>query len=249
MSLLLDCVLLIEAVVAKANDVLLSVSAFSSSVLTNTALRLCQVDEASLRDVCSEFGHLETVAINADSETAVVQYSTREQAMQAKIGLDKSPVVCGVSITVDFVSKQKASNFVAKQQQQQQQQQVDGSTTQSGTQDQWSGETRPATSGSSGGGGGLANGRSHWDGMSLGQFSQSHSTTAATSSSGPPGSGEAATTPWSNSGFLPGLTSPWSSQPHTESALFPSSTSTKQETAGTMSSSLSLSTYLPNGLF
>ena len=202
--------------------------------------------------MCSEFGHLETVAISTNTEMAIVQYSTKEQAMQAKSGLDKSPVVCGVSITVDFISEQRASNFVLKQQQAV----VEDGTTQSVvSESQWLSqpEALPTPSAALGGSGStLANG-SHWEGMGLvGQFSQSCETpTTANCNSQNSGSKTDPTVLWSNSGFLPGLTSPWSNHPQTESALFPSSSSSsssKQETAA-MSSSPSLSTYLPNGLF
>ena len=166
--------------------------------------------------------------------------------MQAKSGLDKSPIVCGVTISVDFISEHKASVFMT-----QPQQQVDGAAQQT-LQDQWLSQTEPGPPGSSSTSSGLANG-SHWDSMGLvGQFSQTTAPTTATTTSSHISSGGAEAGPtntlWSNSGFLSGLASPWSSTPRTESALFPSSSGSKQEPA-TMSSSPSLSTYLPNGLF
>ena len=164
---------------------------------------------------------------------AVVQYSTKEKAVEAKIGLEKSPIICGVTVIVNFVSEQRASHFVI--QLQQQQQQADGPTS---LHDQWLSRAEH----SSASGGGLANG-SRWD--SLGRFPQPH-TASSSSTNDRETSGDPAPTMWSNSGFLSGLTSPWSNQPQTESALFPPSS--KQEPA-TMSSSPSLSTYLPNGLF
>lgn len=164
--------------------------------------------------------------------------------MQAKSGLDKSPIVCGVTISVDFISEHKASAFMT-----QPQQKVDGAA-QPTLQDQWLSQTEPGPPGSTSSSG-LANG-SHWDSMGLvGQFSQTTAPTTATTSSHISSCGGEAgptNTLWSNSGFLSGLASPWSSTPRTESALFPSSSGSKQEPA-TMSSSPSLSTYLPNGLF
>ena len=202
--------------------------------------------------MCSEFGHIESLAIVPNSETAIVQYSSKEQAVLAKSGLDKSPIVCGVTVSVDFISEQKASVFITGQQQQQQH--VDGGE-QPAVREQWLSKSEPGQS-EGPASGQLADG-SHWDNMGMvGRFSQTNTPPTNTTSSSmgrDRGGGEGSeppNTPWSNSGFLPGLTSPWSSTPATESGLFPSSSSSssKQEPA-TMSSSPSLSTYLPNGLF
>lgn len=191
-----------------------------------------QVDEASLRDVCSEFGLVESVSLHPDTETAIVQFSSKDQAMQAKAGLDKSPVICGVSVAVDFMSNDKVSNLII----QQQQQRASGQGTMQHSK--WPTQNNPAPQPRNSG---LVNG-SHWD--SIGQApansngSNSDDTTIAT------------TTLWSGNSFLSGISSPWSNQPPaTESAQFPSSTGIGKHEPPVISSSPSLSTYLPNGLF
>lgn len=199
-----------------------------------------QVDKASLRDVCSEFGILKTVVLIPGTERAFVQYANKDQAMQAKIGLDKSPVICGVSVAVDFVPEEKVSGLVhAQQQQQSQMSGVNGPRHQkSSSHDNWSNPS-PLSPGS-----GSLHNSSHWD--NLGKFP--HPPANMSDEVG----GDKDTTAnalWSNSTFLHGLSSPWSTQPQPDSALFPSTTTTgKQEPPG-MSSSPSLSNYLPNGLF
>ena len=200
-----------------------------------------QVDEASLRDVCSEFGKLESVAFNPETETAIVQYASKEQAMQAKSGLDKSPVICGVTVAVDFVSDERvSSSFI--QQQQQLHQNVLGSHS-SAAHNKWPAQSnaKPPPAGNSG----LVNG-SHWHSGNLGHSAQTQATTGSNSDGDSDKSSAIAASLWSGNSFLPGLSSPWSSQPQPESALFPSGS--KPEPA-TMSTSPSLTTYLPNGLF
>lgn len=193
-----------------------------------------QVDEASLRDVCSEFGLVESVSLHPDTETAVVQFSSKDQAMQAKAGLDKSPVICGVSVAVDFMSDDQVSNLIIQQQQR--------ASGQGNMQhSKWPTQNNPAPQP---GNSGLVNG-SHWD--SIGQprtnsngsnSDRSVDTTIAT------------TTLWSGNSFLSGISSPWSNRPPaTENAPFPSSTGIGKHEPPTISSSPSLSTYLPNGLF
>ena len=295
------------------------------SPLPHTAGR--QVDEASLRDVCNEFGMLQSVALSRASETAVVQYPSKEQAMQAKTGLDKSPVICGVNVMVDFASETEVSSFLAsrtqhqlqqqhqhqqqqlqqqqqqqhhqqlqqqqqhqqlqqqqqqqqqlqqqqqqqhhqqlqqqqqhqqlqQQQQQQQQQQFAGSrkpTQQplnSSSHDKWFSHNktanpnpRPTAMGSA-----LVNG-SHWDSTDLSHAAQTHP--GISSGGGSTGSGKNASSAlWSGgSALLPGLSSPWNSRPPADSGLYPSSTRANELEPPTLSSSPSLSTYLPNGLF
>lgn len=177
------------------------------------------------------------------SETAIVQYATKEQAMQAKSGLDKSPVICGVSVAVDFASDERVSDFLVEQQQQHHRQQSNSSLQQS-SQDKWLSSGNPPNA--------VENSGPNWDNMNLGQFPQTHTTTNSISSSSRSSETESTTTNtlWTDSTFLPGLSSPWSSQPQGELALFPTSgrEAGKPEPAK-MSSSSSLSTYLPNGLF
>lgn len=203
-----------------------------------------QVDEASLRDVCSEFGMLESVVFSRETETAVVQYTSKEQAMQAKSGLDKSPVICGVTVVVDFVSEEKVASLFIHQQQHSHQK-MSGSRS-SAAHDKWLAQSsaNPPPAGNSG----LVNG-SHWDSRNLGHSAQTQTSTGSNNDGDSDKSNAAAATLWSGNTFLPGLSSPWSSQPQPESALFPSGTRAGKQEPANMSNSPSLNTYLPNGLF
>ena len=182
--------------------------------------------------MCSEFGILESVVFSPSIETALVQYSSKEQAMQAKTGLDKSPVICGVSVAVDFVSEDKVSNFLL---QLQQHQRAGGRSSaqksRNSSHDKWI-TAQPGNSG-------LVS-SSRWDSMKLAQ----PRTNTSSNSDGGSSKSAAAAALWSGNAFLPGLSSPWSSQP--PPAEFASSD--KQEPPA-MSNNPSLSTYLPNGLF
>lgn len=159
--------------------------------------------------------------------------------MQAKSGLDKSPIVCGVAVTVDFVSEEKAMKIISQHRQ----------TPDTLLQDRWL--SSPAQSGQTPQTPSRMTNGSQWDSHDLGlqtpgQTLPSSSASSANSAGHHTDTDPAPPTLWSNSGFLPGLTSPWSRQPQTESSLFPSSNN-RQELAA-MSSSPSFSTYLPNGL-
>ena len=70
-----------------------------------------QVDEPSLKDVCSEYGSLQTCLINPASECALVHYNDQEEAIQAKTGLDKHPSICGINVMADFAAEADISYF------------------------------------------------------------------------------------------------------------------------------------------
>ena len=177
--------------------------------------------------MCSEFGILETVTLSRDSETAFVQYANKEHAIQAKSGLDKSPVICGVTIVVDFVSEEKVSSFFF---QQSHQKQMAGSLS-SVRHDKWS-TANPQPAGNSGGHiGANRNLKRHSAQTHDNPRNNTNETNAGVL--------------WSGNAFLPGLTSPWGSQTQVEPAL----TRADKQDPPTVSSSPSLSTYLPNGLF
>lgn len=202
------------------------------STLPTTTLICMQVDEASLRDVCSEFGMVQSVAINPSTESAIVKYTTKEDAMQAKSGLDKSPVICDVNVCVDFATTEDMSDFYS-------QTQLAGSVSsgpaQSTSQEKWFGSDKTNLPGPTT----LMNG-SRWDGVDLGH----HARTEAGGSETP------SAALWSNNAFLPGLSSPWANHRSPSSNAYPlGTTGDKSEEHPPMSSSPSLSTYLPNGLF
>lgn len=64
-----------------------------------------QVDNASLKEVCSEYGRVLRCMVDIHSETALVQYNSVDEAMQAKAGLDKNPTICDVTVVPDFASR------------------------------------------------------------------------------------------------------------------------------------------------
>ena len=198
-----------------------------------TTTKICmQVDEASLRDVCSEFGRVQSITINPSTESAIVKYTTKEDAMQAKSGLDKSPVICDVSVCVDFATTEDVSDFYS-------QTQLAGSISsgpaQTTPQEKWfsSDKTNPPGTTT------LMNG-SRWDRVDLGHRAQTEAGGSETPSAAL----------WSNNAFLPGLSSPWANHRSPSSNAYPLGTAgDKSEEHPPMSSSPSLSTYLPNGLF
>lgn len=152
--------------------------------------------------------------------------------MQAKAGLDKSPVICGVSVAVDFMSDDQVSNLIIQQQQQR---------TSGQGNSKWPTQNNPAPQPVNSG---LVNG-SHWD-----SIGQAHANSNSSNSDVSVDTTIATTALWSGNSFLSGISSPWSNHPpSTESAPFPSSTGIGKHDPPTISSSPSLSTYLPNGLF
>lgn len=178
---------------------------------------------------------VESVSLNPDAETAIVQFSSKDQAMQAKAGLDKSPVICGISVAVDFMSEDKVSNFII----QQHQKRASGQGTMQHTK--WPTQNNPTPQPVNSG---LVNG-SHWD-----SIGQTHTNSNSSNSDGSDDTTVASTTLWSGNTFLSGISSPWSNHPPaTESTLFPSSTGMGKQEHPAISTSPSLSTYLPNGLF
>ena len=76
---------------------------------------ILQVDEPSLRDVCSEYGALQTCLINLASECALICYSSKEEAIQAKTGLDKNPSICGINVVADFAAETDLGYFYEKE--------------------------------------------------------------------------------------------------------------------------------------
>ena len=61
--------------------------------------------------MCSEFGAIQTCIINPVMESALIHYSTCDEAIQAKSGLDKNPTICGVNITSDFATNADIGTF------------------------------------------------------------------------------------------------------------------------------------------
>ena len=66
---------------------------------------LFQIDRASLRDVCSEYGVVRACHAHYPSEVALVCFSSIEEAVQAKTGLDKNPSISGVQVSAEFASE------------------------------------------------------------------------------------------------------------------------------------------------
>lgn len=74
---------------------------------------LClQIDESSLRDVCSECGVIQSCVINSALESALIHYNSSDEAILAKTGLDKNPTICGVDVTSDFASESDIAIFL-----------------------------------------------------------------------------------------------------------------------------------------
>lgn len=64
-----------------------------------------QIDTASLRDVCCEYGTVRVCHTLHQSELALICFSSMDEAIQAKAGLDKNPSISGVPISAHFASE------------------------------------------------------------------------------------------------------------------------------------------------
>lgn len=220
-----------------------------------------QIDEPSLRDVCSEYGQIQSIHHSVASELAVIQYASEDVAIQAKLGLDKNPTICDVIVSVDFASSSDVAIFLEATENSAQEMAsapVGSSHSEpaSTPQSAWlskhinttSDNTLPSTSEQSG------------DSTSFsGDFNPVHhpgyppQKSAAT---GPPLAAHDGGTPaqdahWMEGGFLSGLSSPWHSgfEPGRPT---PPPTNTSEGghllRHAAVSANPTLSTYLPNGL-
>ena len=195
-----------------------------------------QVDETSLREVCNEFGRVHSLSISPSSDLALVSYSSREEAMQAKSGLDKSPVICGTSVCVDFALPEDFSNFHSQTPLPGRGHSLSAAGTAVRTQEKWPNSDKAHTPGVAPT---LKNG-SRWEG----DVDLPHCTPRSEADR------DTSATLWSNNAFLSGLSSPWANHHTASSSSYPPSTSRdKPEENHTLSSSPPLATYLPNGLF
>lgn len=64
-----------------------------------------QIDTASLRDVCCEYGTVRVCHTHYQSELALICFSSVDEAINAKAGLDKNPSISGVSVSAYFASE------------------------------------------------------------------------------------------------------------------------------------------------
>ncbi len=183
-----------------------------------------QVDEASIRDVCSEYGIIHSCLMDMATESALVHYGSQEEAALAKAGLDKNPAISGVSVAIDFATEAEVLKFYE-------------------IMDPKSGEGRVCAPKEE---------TPEWYNEPVGMESNNSPSMPHKWGEDPgltftakPNETADLPTPtgtslWSNNGFLPGLASPW----HTN---FTSGRDKDDHAVpGTGST---LSTFLPNGLF
>ena len=188
--------------------------------------------------MCSEFGRVHSLSISPSSDVALVSYSSREEATQAKSGLDKSPVICGINVCVDFALPEDLSNFHSQTTLPGRGHSLSAAGTAPRAQEKWSNSNKAHTSGAAPA---LKNG-SRWEGA----VDLSHCTPRSEIEAGR----DASAALWSNNAFLSGLSSPWGNHHTASSSTYPPSTSgDKPKENHTLSSSPPLATYLPNGLF
>ena len=165
---------------------------------------------------------VQSCVISPALESALIRYNTKEEAMQAKIGLDKNPTICGVSVAVDFATELDIDGFFDKL-----------SVSKNGVGDSMSNTLEEATP--------------EWFTKPIGADTDDSAkeepaqwddpgvtfttSTAHTRDAGTPSL-------WSDSAFLPGLASPWHNI----------ATNREGGDLSNIGGSPSLSTYLPNGL-
>lgn len=78
----------------------------------SSIIHFTQVDEASLREVCSEYGKVLSCSMNHFNEAVLIQYCNKEEAALAKNGLEKNPIICGVCVTPCFATDLDIASFL-----------------------------------------------------------------------------------------------------------------------------------------
>ena len=63
----------------------------------------------SLREVCGEYGVVQNCIISPNMDLAFVKYSSQNDSMKAKLGLDSSPNICGIVVSVDFIAESEVA--------------------------------------------------------------------------------------------------------------------------------------------
>ena len=213
-------------------------------------LLLCpQVDESSLRDVCSECGVFQSCMINPALEIALIRYNSCDEAILSKTGLDKNPTICGVDVTSDFAADTDIATFFEQLKEEAGMAAAGGlnmpsalgevaQSWYSGPLDR-DGPTLPPSS--------LPSAHTtdegpnkaplKWDDPPT-PFSSNPSTMAGMSGATTTAVGDNSL--WSNGGFLPGLPTPWCNN-------FTHGNQDGEDHSA-ISGSPSMSTFLPNGL-
>ncbi|XP_065899629.1 trinucleotide repeat-containing gene 6C protein-like isoform X3 [Dysidea avara] len=70
-----------------------------------------QLDQSTLRDLCSENGLVQTFFMNETMQSGLVRYSSSSEAMEAKIKLERVGVH-GINLVVDFASDSDIGEFI-----------------------------------------------------------------------------------------------------------------------------------------
>ena len=71
-----------------------------------------QVDEMSLREVCREYGMVQSCITSPNMDLAFVKYASQTDSMKARIGLEGNPNICGVMVSVDFISEAEVAGLL-----------------------------------------------------------------------------------------------------------------------------------------
>ena len=72
---------------------------------------ILQLDQSTLRDLCSESGLVQTFYMNETMQSGLVRYSSSSEAMEAKIKLERVSIH-GINIVVDFASDSDIGEFI-----------------------------------------------------------------------------------------------------------------------------------------
>jgi RNA recognition motif-containing protein len=184
-----------------------------------------QIDETSLREVCSEYGKVMTCLFNPFNETALIQYSTRDEVALAKVGLERNPSICGVYVQPHYATEHDIAMFTDRRTPSNPSLALSSALNMSGAPGPWFNDQshRPHKPPAA----------SLWGSNDDVAIGNTHSNNGGSSGS-----------VWSNGGTtLPGIVSPWNvprpSQPHHQD----------RDDSNAISTSPPLSTFLPNGLF
>ena len=65
----------------------------------------------SLREVCGEYGMVQNCIMSPNMDLAFVKYFSQGDSMKAKMGLESNPNICGIVVSVDFISEAEVAGL------------------------------------------------------------------------------------------------------------------------------------------
>lgn len=185
--------------------------------------------------------------------SALVFYQSKEEAMQAKLGLEKNPIICGISVQPSFATEKTISSVIAQRTpghapyNHHPSPHVDSASAWLPSSESLISPSKTPLQSSRIGSLGSSNNRSSFvstipvgPGRHNNQPKKDWNQDQLTAPGGPTPSSSSV---WNSGGILPGISNAWSTQSNNNTA---NSMDPEDTVSGT---SPSMSTFLPNGLF